>query len=74
MESEITLEEYLEIVRQEIEEIVKQEIEEIVRQKIEEFKERYVEGHEQDPKNFPLKMTESDWNEQELAIRNFEVL
>lgn len=58
MESEITLEEYLEIVRQEIEE----------------FKERYVEGHEQDSKNFPLKMTEGDWNEQELAFRNFEVL
>ena len=58
MESEITLEEYLEIVRQEIEE----------------FKERYVEGHEQDPKNFPLKMTEGDWNEQELAFRNFEIL
>ena len=55
MESEITLEEYLEIVRQEIEE----------------FKERYVEGHEQDPKNFPLKMAEGDWNEQELAFRNF---
>lgn len=58
MEREITLEEYLEIVRQEIEE----------------FKERYVEGHEQDQKNFPLKMTEGDWNEQELAFRNFEVL
>ena len=58
MESEITLEEYLEIVRQEIEE----------------FKERYVEGHEQDPKTCPLKMTEGDWNEQELAFRNFEVL
>ena len=41
---------------------------------IEEFKERYVEGHEQDQKNFPLKMTEGDWNEQELAFRNFKVL
>ena len=58
MEKEITLEEYLEIVRQEIEE----------------FKEKYIEGHEQDPKNFPLKMAEGDWNEQELAFRNFEVL
>ena len=58
MKSEITLEKYLKIVRQEIEE----------------FKERYVEDHEQDPKNFPLKMTEGDWNEQELAFRNFEVL
>ena len=39
MESEITLEEYLEIVRKEIEE----------------FKERYVEGHEQDPKKLSFK-------------------
>ena len=58
MESKITLEKYLKIVREDIEE----------------FKERYVEGHEQDPKNFPLKMTENEWNEQELAFRNFEVL
>ena len=58
MGKEITLEEYLEIIRQEMEK----------------FKERYIEGHEQAPKNFPLKMTEGDWNEQELAFRNFEVL
>ena len=58
MENEITLKEYLERVRQEIEK----------------FKERYIESHEQAPKNFPLVMTESDWNEQELAFRNFEVL
>ena len=58
MGKEITLEEYLEIVRQEMEK----------------FKEKYIEGHEIEPKNFPLKMTEGDWNEQELAFRNFEVL
>ena len=58
MENEITLEEYLERARQEIET----------------FKEWYIESHEQASKNFPLKMTESDWNEQELTFRNFEVL
>ena len=58
MESEITLEEYLEIVRQEMEK----------------FKEEYIECHKIDPKNFSLKMTESDWNEHELNFRNFEVL
>lgn len=58
MGKEITLEEYLKIIKQ----------------KIKKFKKKYVEGHEQDPKNFPLKMAEGDWNEQELAFRNFEVL
>ena len=58
MESKITLKKYLKIVKQEIKE----------------FKKWYVKGHEQYPKNFSLKITKSDWNEQELAFRNFEVL
>lgn len=73
MEHEITFKEFLETSKQELpmeNEITIEEYLERIRQELERFKEKYIDCHKIEPEHFPLKMTEGDWNEQELSFRN----
>ena len=43
-----------------------------VKEKLDVFEKEYKESNKKDPGNWPIRLNESDWEEQEYSYREFE--